>query len=228
MNAGGPDAHIVAMALVEPAGRGHSYRPVFAPAAPCKAALLTRARSILSGFPPVVDGRSEILILGSFPSPRSLTKAQYYGHPQNQFWRLVGAVIEEPLSDMDYEERKRTLLSHRIALWDIIGACTRVGSLDANIRSPRHNNFAQVTHAAKKLQRVCFNGKTAAKMEPVFAAMRYETIVLPSSSPAYTLPFEQKLQAWRGILAAAPPGDSNRAPRPAASCPGPLASRRSC
>ena len=151
------------------------------------------------GFPPVIDGDVETLILGSFPSVASLGKAQYYGHPQNQFWRLVGATIGEPLPEMDYEKRKRTLLMHRIGLWDIIGACAREGSLDSNIRDPRHNDFSRVTRVAKKLHRVCFNGKTAGKMEPLFAEWGYETLVLPSSSPAYTMRFEVKLKQWRRI-----------------------------
>ena len=152
------------------------------------------------GFPPVVDAGIKTLILGSFPSRASLGKAQYYGHPQNQFWRLVGAVIDEPLPEMDYEERKRTLLKHRIGLWDIIDACRRDGSLDSAIRDPRHNDFNRVTRIAKKLRRVCFNGKTAGKMEPLFMEWGFETLVLPSSSPANTLRFEEKLKQWRKII----------------------------
>jgi len=151
------------------------------------------------GFPPVVNRGIETLILGSFPSIASLGKAQYYGHPQNHFWRLVGAVMTEPLSEMDYDRRLKTLLEHRIGLWDIIGACRRDGSLDSSIRDPRHNDFSCVTDIAKKLRRVCFNGKTAAKMQPLFAEMGYETIVLPSSSPAYTMCFAEKLEQWRQI-----------------------------
>ena len=151
------------------------------------------------GFPPVIDAKIETLILGSFPGVASLVKAQYYGHPQNHFWRLVGAVIEEPLAEMDYEARKRTLLKHRIGLWDVIDTCAREGSLDSKIRDARHNDFGQVTRVAKKLRRVCFNGKTAGKREPEFVALGYETLVLPSSSPAYTMRFEEKLREWRQI-----------------------------
>src|SRR5258706_11127229 len=97
------------------------------------------------GFPPVVDAGIETLILGSFPSVASLGKAQYYGHPQNHFWRLIGAVIAEPLPGMDYDRRLKTLLRHRIGLWDIIGTCDREGSLDSAIRTPRHNDFSRVT-----------------------------------------------------------------------------------
>lgn len=156
--------------------------------------------SAAKGFPPIVDAGIETLILGSFPSVASLGKAQYYGHPQNQFWRLVGAVIDEPLADMDYEERKHALLRRRIGLWDIIGTCARKGSLDSNIRDPRHNDFSRVTRIAKKLRRVCFNGQTAGKMEPLFNDRGYETLVLPSSSPANTMRFELKLLQWRQIV----------------------------
>jgi hypoxanthine-DNA glycosylase len=153
-----------------------------------------------TGFPPVVDAGIKTLILGSFPSRASLGKAQYYGHPQNHFWRLVGAVIGEPLPEMDYQQRLRTLLKHRIGLWDIIGTCKREGSLDSNIRNPGHNDYARVTNVAKKLRRVCFNGKTAGKLEPLFIEWGYETVVLSSSSPANTMRFEEKLKQWRQIV----------------------------
>ncbi len=152
-----------------------------------------------NGFSPVVDAGIETLILGSFPSVASLGKAQYYGHPQNHFWRLVGAVIGAPLAEMPYKERLQALLEHRIGLWDVIGTCAREGSLDSSIRSPRHNDFERVTVVARKLKRVCFNGKTAGRLQPLFAGQGYETVLLPSSSPAYTMAFAAKLARWRQI-----------------------------
>ena len=152
-----------------------------------------------TGFPPVVDAGIETLILGSFPSVASLGKAQYYGHSQNQFWRLVGAVLGEPLPEMEYERRLRTLLEHRIGLWDIIGACSRKGSLDSDIRNPRQNDVDRVTRIAKKLRRVCFNGKTAGKMDSALGQWGFETVVLPSSSPANTMRFDEKLKQWRQV-----------------------------
>jgi hypoxanthine-DNA glycosylase len=152
------------------------------------------------GFPPVVDEKVTTLILGSFPSTASLGKGQYYGHAQNQFWKLMGSVVGAPLYEMPYEQRLKTLLASRIGLWDVIGKCDRAGSLDSNIRNARHNDFGRVTAVAKKLRRVCFNGKTAAKLEPWFAEQGYETVVLPSSSPANTLGFDAKLQEWRHIV----------------------------
>src|SRR4051812_27730185 len=92
------------------------------------------------GFPPVIGARVETLILGSFPGVASLRKLQYYGHPQNHFWRLVGTVIGERLPEMEYERRLETLLEHGIGLWDIIDSCVRPGSLDSNIRDAQHND----------------------------------------------------------------------------------------
>ena len=151
------------------------------------------------GFPPVVDGNVKVLILGSFPSPASLAKKQYYGHPQNHFWKLMGAVLDQPLAEMDYPQRLPLLLKNGIGLWDVLHACERAGALDSNIRNAVNNDFRRVTRVAKGLKRVCFNGKTAARFEPVFAGAGYETLVLPSSSPAYTLKFEAKLKVWLGV-----------------------------
>lgn len=152
------------------------------------------------GFPPIVDKNVQVLILGSFPSPASLAKKQYYGHPQNHFWKLMGALLEAPLYEMDYAQRLPVLLKHRIGLWDVLHQCERAGALDSNIRHAVNNDFRRVTRVARGLKRVCFNGKTAGRFESVFAGAGYETRVLPSSSPAYTLGLEKKLKAWRGVL----------------------------
>ena len=152
------------------------------------------------GFAPVVDAGVKVLILGSFPSPASLAKKQYYGHPQNHFWKLMGALLDVPLYDMEYALRLPVLLKHRIGLWDVLHQCERAGALDSNIRKAVNNDFRRVTRLARDLKRVCFNGKTAGRFAVVFADMGYETLVLPSSSPAYTVGFEKKLQAWRGVL----------------------------
>jgi hypoxanthine-DNA glycosylase len=128
-------------------------------------------------------------------------KAQYYGHPQNQFWKLLEQVLDAPLFDMPYRERLKTLLAHRIGLWDVIGGCERAGSLDSAIRNATNNRFRRVARVAAGLRRVCFNGKTAGRLEPLFAEQGYETRVLPSSSPANTMSFPTKLRWWRKALA---------------------------
>lgn len=156
---------------------------------------------MLSGFPPVLDAGTRILILGSFPGVASLQAAQYYAHPRNQFWRLVGAVIGEDLPALPYEERLTRLRAHGIGLWDVIDACVRKGSLDSAIRNARANDFSELQTRAPSLQRVCFNGKTSGRHQPAFAAAGYDTLVLPSSSPAHaSLSFDAKLAVWRRIL----------------------------
>ncbi|MBN3757824.1 DNA-deoxyinosine glycosylase [Paraburkholderia sp. Tr-20389] len=156
---------------------------------------------MLRGFPPVVAESTHTLILGSFPGEASLTATQYYAHPRNQFWRLLGAVIDEPLPELDYPTRLERVLKHGIGVWDVLAACTREGSLDTAIRNATPNDFASFREYAPLLKKVCFNGKTAGRFAPVIAAAGYETLVLPSSSPANaTLSFEQKLGVWLLVL----------------------------
>lgn len=153
-----------------------------------------------SGLLPVIDKHIRVLILGSFPGEASLAAAQYYAHPRNQFWRLLSAVLEEDLVSQPYPDRLGRLLQRHIGLWDVIERCHRPGSLDSSIRNAQANDFAFLCKACPHLQRVCFNGKTSGKLEPAFAARGYETVVLPSSSPANAqFSFEQKLALWRGI-----------------------------
>lgn len=157
---------------------------------------------MLQGFPPVIAPDTTILMLGSFPGEASLVAGQYYAHPRNQFWRLLGEVIAEPLHELPYAVRLERVLQHRIGIWDVLAACHREGSLDCAIRNAQPNDFASLREHAPKLSKVCFNGKTAGRFAPVIAAAGYRTLVLPSSSPANaTLSYEKKLALWRGIPA---------------------------
>jgi hypoxanthine-DNA glycosylase len=151
------------------------------------------------GLPPVLAPDTRVLILGSFPGEASLAAKQYYAHPRNHFWPLLGELLDAPLQALPYRDRLALLRSNRIGLWDVIVACQRQGSLDGAIRNPRHGDIARVRRAAPALALVCFNGKTAARAESVWRAAGYATLALPSSSPAYTRPFTEKLAAWRAI-----------------------------
>jgi hypoxanthine-DNA glycosylase len=154
----------------------------------------------LVGLPPIVDAGVRVLILGSFPSRASLAAQRYYAHPQNQFWRLLAAVLEVPLPELDYVGKQRALLAAGIGVWDVYRLCQREGSLDSAIREAQPNDFAVLTRMAVRLRRVCFNGKTAARFAPRLASQGFDTCVLPSSSPAYTLAFASKLGVWRAAL----------------------------
>ncbi len=101
------------------------------------------------GLAPLIDKQVTVLILGSFPSPKSLEKQQYYAHPQNHFWKLLGALLQAPLYEMDYARRLPLLLKRHIGLWDMLHQCERAGALDSNIRNAVNNDFRQVTRVAR-------------------------------------------------------------------------------
>jgi hypoxanthine-DNA glycosylase len=164
---------------------------------------------MLQGFAPVADGATHTLILGSFPGVASLAVTQYYAHPRNQFWRLMGAVLGEALlHELPYDARLKCLLAHGIGLWDVLAACHREGSLDSAIRHAQPNEFASLREHAPLLRKVCFNGKTAGRFAGVIGEAGFETLVLPSSSGAHAgVSFGEKLGVWRGIVGTAPASD---------------------
>lgn len=156
---------------------------------------------LLAGLEPVLDSHTRILILGSFPGAASLSASQYYAHPRNQFWRLLGAILAEDLAALSYPARLERVRAHGIGLWDVIAACRRPGSLDSAIRDAQANDFAALRQRAPSLKQVCFNGKTAGRAAPAFAAAGFTTVVLPSSSPAHArMDFDAKLAQWHQIL----------------------------
>ncbi|THC42835.1 DNA-deoxyinosine glycosylase [Massilia sp. Mn16-1_5] len=162
---------------------------------------MSTASTLLTGLAPVLDTNVRILILGSFPGAQSLAAAQYYAHPRNQFWKLVGALVGEDLTALPYAERLPRLLAHGIGLWDVLGACEREGSLDSAIRKPAANDFERLHELCPALETVGFNGQASGKFAPQFAQAGYRTLVLPSSSPAHmAMTFEQKLEIWRQLL----------------------------
>ena len=151
----------------------------------------------LIGLPPIIDADVTTLILGSFPSPASLAAGQYYAHRQNQFWRVMAEVLGEALPEFDYAEKQRCLLRHGVGVWDVYRACRREGALDAAIKAPESNDFSQLDRVAPHLRRVCFNGQTAGRSAAWFVGQGYEVHILPSTSPAYTLAFSNKVARWR-------------------------------
>lgn len=160
------------------------------------------------GLAPILAADARILILGSFPSEASLAAGQYYAHPRNHFWPLLGCILGEALAERPYAERLDRVRARGIGIWDSIVACERQGSLDASIRAATHGETRVVQRMAPEVALVCFNGKTAARAEFVWREAGYATLALPSTSPAYTLPFSQKLAAWQRLashLPARPP-----------------------
>ncbi|VVD88967.1 DNA-deoxyinosine glycosylase [Pandoraea pneumonica] len=153
-------------------------------------------------FPPVVDANTRVLILGSLPGEVSLAHQQYYAHPQNRFWHLVGEVIGEPLPALDYAARLDTVRAHGIGLWDVVAEARREGSLDSNIRLHAGSDLVGLIATLPSLRAVAFNGGTAARIGQRALAQGDVTIpvvLLPSSSPAYTIPYATKRDAWLAL-----------------------------
>jgi hypoxanthine-DNA glycosylase len=167
----------------------------------------THARVV--GFPPLVDGRSRVLVLGSMPGRASLGAQAYYAHPRNAFWRIVGERTGVAASAA-YDERVRGLLAAGIALWDVAHSCVRPGSLDADIddATVAPNDLAGLLHARPALRVVCCNGAKAGALWRRHVArhvvdLDLHVCVLPSTSPAHAgMDLAAKARRWVTALRA--------------------------
>ena len=171
---------------------------------------MSRAPVELSvGFPPIEDAAARVLVLGSLPGRKSLEKREYYAQPYNAFWRIMGELFGAGPA-LEYPARLVRLRAHGVAVWDVLAAGEREGSLDSSIvrASIVVNDFRSFFAHHRALALICFNGNTAARLferkvlpglPPEWAAI--ERRALPSTSPAYaSLRFEQKLARWREAL----------------------------
>ena len=167
----------------------------------------------LTGLPPVVSPGTRVLVLGSFPGAASLRMQQYYGHPQNHFWRILQALWpQHPLPD-SYHSRCQWLLDRGLGVWDVYASCVRPGSLDAAIRDAVVNDFALLRRHCPGLSAVAHNGAESFKHAPaVLRSLQadaglhpdrtIESIKLPSTSPANaSWSFDRKLSAWADVMA---------------------------
>ena len=133
---------------------------------------------------PVFSPESEILILGTIPSPKSREAAFYYAHPQNRFWPALALALGEPLP-ITREEKLRLILSHRLALWDVLESCDITGASDASIQNPVPNDILALIQKTN-VRRVLCTGSTSAKlyMRLVFPQNGIPCEPLPSPSAA--------------------------------------------
>ncbi|MDK2833387.1 MAG: hypothetical protein PWP63_474 [Methanolobus sp.] len=143
---------------------------------------------------PVLDSRTEILVVGTYPGRKSRELNQYYGNPRNHFWKLMDCVLGTNLQALGYEARKETLLQHKIGLWDVIESCDITGSSDSSIRNEACNDFSQLGHVSK----IICNGKKAYEcIERCNVPANIELVRVPSSSPARAMKFEDKVREWK-------------------------------
>ena len=147
-----------------------------------------------------MDDRTRLLVLGSLPGEISLARAQYYANPRNQFWALMGAVIDAELVPLAYPDRLAAMLARGVGLWDVVGSAARNGSLDGAIRSHQANDLRALIDRLPNLRAVAFNGGKSAQIgRKALGPVELHLAALPSSSPAYTLPFEAKRSAWLAL-----------------------------
>ncbi len=165
----------------------------------------------ICSFPPIAAADARVLVLGTVPSIASLAKKQYYGHPHNAFWPIMGRLFGAG-RELPYEERRRILVECGVAVWDVFRECYREGSLDTSIcvESESPNEIAKFLRQHPRVNAIFFNGTKAetafrrhalpkvAKLDREFRYTR-----LPSTSPAHAgRTFAQKLAAWRAVLRA--------------------------
>ena len=155
---------------------------------------------ICRSFEPIYTPQARILIVGSMPSVKSLEQAQYYAHPRNAFWRILFDIFSEPPT-LDYERKKALIREHGLALWDAAAICEREGSLDSDMHDVVYNDFSTLYEVCTDIRTVLCNGTTAHSLflKSGYAGKR-RVVRMPSTSPAYTLPYEKKLALWKKEL----------------------------
>ncbi len=154
--------------------------------------------TLLQGLSPVIDNRTRLVVLGSFPSVASLQAGEYYAHPRNQFWPVLSAIWGVDLRALPYRERLREALQHGLGIWDVYAHCRREGSLDSAIQDAEFNDLAGLKRLAPQLQAVAHNGGESARAMRFTRTLGVQVLRLPSTSPANAAwSFERKLAAWR-------------------------------
>lgn len=164
--------------------------------------------SRVTSFSPIADPSARVLLLGSMPGVLSLKANQYYAHPRNAFWRIMSSIYGFS-ADAPYETRVENLTASGVALWDVLHACVRVGSLDSAIEAGSRipNDFPAFFQQHPDIKLVCFNGSEADQSFRRYVLPHLNTrditfVRLPSSSPAHAVSFEKKVAAWRVALGA--------------------------
>lgn len=161
-----------------------------------------------NGFAPILGDAPRVLVLGTLPSQMSLRKQQYYGHPQNGFWKIMAALLG---ANGDYAERCAAVTGAGIAIWDVLHESHRPGSMDADIDivASKPNPIVELVNDSGSIELICFNGQKARQLFDRLidaSAMRGDVRLwsLPSTSPAYaSMPLAEKTRRWAEALSTA-------------------------
>jgi double-stranded uracil-DNA glycosylase len=159
---------------------------------------------LIQGLPPLLDANTRMVVLGSFPGVASLRAQQYYGHPQNHFWKIMATLLAPDAAAvlaLPYAERAQWLLSQGVGLWDVYAACEREGSLDANIQNAQPNDLQSLRKRCPALVAILHNGGESFKHAKLTLTLGLPVYRLPSTSPANaSWSFARKLDAWRDVF----------------------------
>ena len=165
---------------------------------------IAQRAACLHGLRPVVGRRPHLLVLGSFPSRASLAAGQYYAHPRNQFWPLLGALWSLDLAAWSYARRVAEARRRGLAIWDVYAACQREGSLDSAIEAAEPNDLVGLVRRLPSLRAIAHNGGESARAMRLTRTLGLPVYRLPSTSPANaSWSFERKRAAWRAVFEAA-------------------------
>lgn len=163
------------------------------------------ASAALAGFAPLIAPDCRAVVLGSFPSVKSLSAGHYYAHPRNQFWAIMAQILGEPLTDWPFEQRYVALQSAGLGLWDVIEQCERQGSLDSDIRQARFSALTDLRQWAPGVSALLLNGRKAQAGARRFEWPGVQLFDLPSTSPAYAaMTRDQKQAQWQQALSQVP------------------------
>lgn len=153
---------------------------------------------MIYSFPPFINNETEILILGTMPGIASLEKQEYYAHPRNHFWKIIYTLFDELPVSIHFEEKIKLLEANKIGIWDVLENCERKGSLDIHIKNHKPNDFESLLKNYPNIKKIIFNGKESHR----YFIKNFEQkkgityFVMPSTSPANTMSFENKLKNW--------------------------------
>ncbi len=158
---------------------------------------------MISSFSPIIEMGTTRMVVGTMPSVDSLRFGQYYGHPRNQFWKILFSVFEDGRVPLDYDDKVVTAKRHGIGLWDILASCKREGSLDSRIKDESFNDFPTLLREHPHVKMLIFNGQNSYKyfLKAYGQLPGIDYRVMPSTSPANAMKsFEIKRKEWEEAL----------------------------
>ena len=159
------------------------------------------ADALLQGLAAVAGPGTRLLVLGSFPSVASLAAQQYYAHPRNQFWPIVGTLLGQPLADWPYTRRVAWARDRGLGIWDVYARCRRPGSLDSDIHDAELNDLPGLVAQLPRLALIAHNGGESARAMRITRTLGLPVLQLPSTSPANaSWSFERKRVAWQAAF----------------------------